>query len=126
MDPKSFGKPRPPEEKLRNALVDLMRSLKWWVHITHGNAYSHGLPDLIAGHRNYGIRFIEVKNADAYHFTAAQEREFPAMMAAGVGIYVVALPVGFSEKLLFHEYESVIVNGPPNWTKYYGHSRRPF
>lgn len=126
MDPKVFSKPRPPEEKLRSALVKLMKELQWWVHITHGNAYSHGLPDLIASHVNYGIRFIEVKNADAYHFTHAQEVEFPLMMKAGVGIHVVALPVGFSQGLLQLEYETVIVNGPPNWTKYYGHSRRPY
>lgn len=126
MEPKSFGRARLPEEKLRSDLVKLMQERKWWVHITHGSAYSSGLPDLLACHANYGYRFIEVKNADAYHFTPRQVEEFPKMMAAGVGIYVVALPVGFSEGLLILEYETVIVNGGPNWTKYLNHSKRPY
>jgi hypothetical protein len=115
-----------PEDKLRGALVKLMRARHWWVHITHGGAYSSGLPDLLACHVNYGYRFIEVKNADAYHFTVRQEEEFPKMMAAGVGIYVIALPVGFTDRQLEYEYTSVIVNGGPNWTKYLGHSKRPY
>lgn len=126
MDPKQFGAKKPPEEKIRDALVKLMRELGWWVHITHGGAYSSGLPDLLACHSAYGYRFIELKNADSYHFTARQEIEFAEMMKCGVGLHVVALPVGFTERQLFHEYVTVIVNGGPNWTKYLNHSRRPY
>lgn len=125
MDPMEFGKTTP-EEKIVKALMRLMRERRWWVHKTHGGTYSSGLPDLLACHVNYGYRFIEVKNADSYHFTHRQEQEFDVMMKAGVGIYVVALPVGFTEKQLVYEYESVVVNGGPNWTKYLNHSKRPY
>lgn len=126
MEPKSFGKKELPEQVVRRKLVELMERRKWYVHITHGNAYSHGLPDLYCGHVNHGLRWIECKNADSYHFTSAQLREFPKMMAVGIGIWVVALPVGFSEAALEYEYENVIIKGPPNWTKYLGHSKRPY
>lgn len=104
----------------------LMAERRWWVHKTHGGAYSSGLPDILAFHANYGFRFIEVKNADSYHFTPRQMQEFDAMMKLGVPLHVVALPVGFTEAKLVYEYESVIVNGGSNWTKYLNHSKRPY
>lgn len=116
----------PPEEKVVRALMKLMRERQWWVHKTHGGAYSSGLPDLIAFHRNYGYRLIEVKNADSYHFTPRQIEEFGVMLKLGVGIYVFALPVGFTEKQLVYEYEKVIVNGGPNWTYFLNHSKKPW
>lgn len=121
-----FGARTTPEEKIVHALTKLMRERKWWVHKTHGGAYSSGLTDLLACHKNYGYRFIEVKNADSYHFTDRQHIEFDLMMKSGVGIYVVALRVGFTQRDLEHEYQSVIVDGGPNWTKYLGHSKRPY
>ena len=126
MDPKVFKKKEGPEFKLRKDLIELLRRRKWYVHIMHGSAYSSGLPDLYCAHQNHGIRWIEVKNADSYHFTRDQLTEFPLMMAAGVGIWVVALPVGFTEAQLEYEYKNVVIEGPPNWTKYLGHSRRPY
>lgn len=116
----------PPELKLRTALVELMERRGWFVHITHGSAYSSGLPDLYCAHVNYGVRWLEVKNAAGYHFTKDQLRVFPLMVAKNVGIWVVALYPNFTEMQLVNEYENVVVNGPPNWVKYYGHSTRPY
>jgi hypothetical protein len=121
------GKPgTPPELKLRTEFKALMEKRGWFVHITHGNAWSSGLPDLFCAHVNYGVRWIEVKHADSYHFTRDQKRVFPLMSAKGVGIWVVALPRNYSESLLDYEYRNVVVEGPPNWTKYLGHSKRPY
>lgn len=125
MDPLPVSGPKP-EEKIVKALMKLMRERKWWVHKTHGGAYSSGLPDLIAYHRNYGFRLIEVKNADSYHFTTRQEIEFGEMLKLGVPIHVYAIPAAFTERQLIYEYEKTIVNGPPNWTHFLGHSKKPF
>lgn len=125
MDPLPL-KAQPPEEKVVKALMKLMRERKWWVHKTHGGAYSSGLPDLIAFHKNHGFRLIEVKNADSYHFTPRQIEEFGQMLLLGVPIHVFALPVGFTESRLIYEYEKVIVNGGQNWTYFLNHSKKPF
>lgn len=126
MNPLKLKKGPDPELVLRTKLVELMQKRQWYVHITHGNAYSKGLPDLYAAHINYGLRWIETKNAAGYHFTRDQLIEFPLMMAKNVGIWVVALYPGFTDAQLMYEYENVVQNGPPNWTKYLGHSTRPY
>lgn len=107
-------------------MLELMERRQWYTKITHGNAYSSGLPDVFAAHLSYGVRWIEFKHAGSYHFTPAQQREFPKMVAKNVGIWIVAMHVPFTDEQLDYEYRNVIVEGPPNWTKYFGHSRRPY
>lgn len=126
MDPHKSKKGPFPETKLRGDLISLMETRGWYCKIIHGNAYTNGIPDFFAAHINYGYRWIETKNADSYHFTDAQKREFPLMSAKNVGIWVVALPVGFTESQLDYEYRNVIVEGGPNWGKYWGRTRRPY
>ena len=48
-----------------------------------------GLPDLYCAHRQYGTRWIEVKNTVNYRFTPAQLEIFPAMTSKGVGVWVL-------------------------------------
>jgi len=48
-----------------------------------------------------------------------------ALTAKNIGIWVVALSPGFTEQQLEHEYRMLCYD-PPNWTKYLGHSRRPY
>lgn len=125
MDPKPAKRP-PPEHGIRTKLVELMERRGWYVKIIHGNAYTNGLPDIFAAHIAYGMRWIEVKHADSYHFTDGQKREFPKMCAKNVGIWIVALKNDPTDAQVAYEYENVVVNGPPNWTKYWSHSRRPY
>lgn len=126
MDPLPIRKATPPELILRTKLVELMERRQWFVHITHGSAYSSGLPDLFCAHVNYGVRWIECKNAAGYHFTVAQRDVFPKMTAKNVGIWIVALFPGFSDEMLDYEYRNVLIEGPPNWTKFLNHSTRPY
>lgn len=124
MDP--LGKLREqPELHVRTKFIELMTLRGWFTHITHGNRHSNGLPDIYAAHLNWGQRWLEVKNADAYHFTSHQLRVFPKIVAKGVGIWIVALPCSFSEQQIENEYK-MICNEPPNWTKYLKHSKRPY
>lgn len=69
----------------------MLRYREWFVKPTHGNMYSSGFPDLYCSHKRYGIRWIEVKLPDmkGSRFTAAQYETFPAMAAAGSGIWIL-------------------------------------
>ena len=125
MDPLKPKKNTQPELHVRTKFIEVMERRSWFVHITHGNAYSNGLPDVYAAHVNHGARWIEVKHSAGYHFTDAQKRVFPKLTAKNIGIWVVALSPGFTEQQLEHEYRMLCYD-PPNWTKYLGHSRRPY
>lgn len=78
-----------PEHKIREDIIRKLRFLGWYVKIIHGSMYQSGFPDLFACHSKYGVKLIEVKNKDAYHFTAAQLDEFPKLVANGASVYVL-------------------------------------
>lgn len=80
-----------PEARIQKELRDFLAIRNWFVKVTHGNMFSEGLPDLIACHYSYGIRFIEVKLPDmkGSKFTPAQMRDFPMFSANGCGIWVL-------------------------------------
>jgi len=98
-----------PEDVIQEAIVEYLRIREWWVHETHGNTYSHGLPDLIAGHYKYGVRFIEVKNPKKYAFTGAQLETFPKMIGHGIPVYVLVAASDSEYRKLF---------GPSNYWQY--------
>lgn len=98
-----------PEDKIQTAIIKKLRFFEWFVKSTHGNMYQSGFPDLYAAHRRYGPRWIEVKNPEAFRFTAAQLEIFPMMTAAGVGIWVLTSD---------HESEFEKLLKPPNWGLY--------
>jgi len=78
-----------PEAKIQAAIVKKLKLLGWHVMETHGNVFQKGLPDLFACHKLYGQRWIEVKNASAYCFTAAQKENFPKMCSNGAPIWIL-------------------------------------
>lgn len=80
-----------PERQIRDAIRDMLVLRGWFVKITHGSVYSEGLPDLIACHHSYGLRFIEIKlpGMAGSRFTAAQLRDFPQFVAHGCGIWIM-------------------------------------
>lgn len=88
-----------PEAKIQEALVKFLREREWFVKVTHGNMYQHGLPDLFAAKRRYGSRWIEVKHT--IQFTPAQWEDFPRMVAEGVGIWVLTDATEAEYKKLF-------------------------
>lgn len=110
MEPKS---PRTrPEAAIQEAIVAFLEERGWFVNNTHGNMFQSGFPDLYATHMQYGQRWIEVKNPDAYAFTAAQIRCFGKWSGCGVKIWVMtaACPV---------QYQRVLC-GTPNWHEFLG------
>lgn len=76
---------------------------------THGNEYQSGFPDLYCANKDYGTRWIEVKNPPHYTFTPAQRVHFHALTGQGVGIWILVDDTEF-------EYNKL--TKPPNWTTY--------
>lgn len=98
-----------PEKDIRDGIKRELTLLGWTVFVTHGNEYQHGLPDLYCMHPKYGVRWVEVKNPEAYSFTAAQMEKFPLFSANNVGIWILT---GFTKEDINKLF------GPPNWWSY--------
>jgi hypothetical protein len=98
-----------PESKIQTAIIEKLRGAEWIVIVTHGNEFQKGLPDLYCAHRQYGTRWLEVKNTENYRFTEAQMKTFPLLQSAGVGIWVLQSAEPAELQKLF---------GPPNWWHY--------
>lgn len=98
-----------PERRIQDALVKYLEERGWFVKQTHGNAHQDGFPDLYATHLAYGQRWIEVKNAEAYHFTPAQIDSFTKWSGCGVKIWVLVAATDEEYKKLF---------APANWQEY--------
>jgi hypothetical protein len=99
-----------PEDIIQKAIIARLKEMDWYVKVTHGNLWQSGLPDLYTAHRLYGQRWIECKNPLSYSFTPAQQRDFPAMTLAGVGIWILTGATDAHMKKLFL---------PANWQEYY-------
>jgi hypothetical protein len=98
-----------PETQLADRLKRFLEARGWTVLNTHGNAFQKGLPDKYCLHDKYKQRWIEVKNADRYHFTKAQLEVFPIIDRCRVGIWILTAATEEEYDKLFHE---------PNWKDY--------
>ncbi len=80
-----------PEAKVRKAIIEYLELRRWKIKITVMGKYMSGLPDLYCSHKQYGIRWIEVKNPNmkGSKFTVAQKKEFPEWVANGTPIYIL-------------------------------------
>lgn len=78
-----------PEDKIRDYIVNKLRTQRWLAEKTHGNAHQSGFPDIYAVNRRYGQRWIEVKRMTGVSFTESQRKCFPKWDSAGVGIWVL-------------------------------------
>jgi hypothetical protein len=99
-----------PEAKIQAKLLDYLKARDWYVKSTHGNQFQFGFPDIYASHFKFGIRWIEVKNPEAFSFTGAQIREFPKMSAAGTGIWILCADT---------EEEYLKLFKPANWMEWF-------
>jgi len=95
-----------PEKKIERDIIDFLRAREWFVKNMHGNAMQQGIPDLYATHATYGARWIEVKYAKKYRFTAAQIRYFPQFAANGAGIWILTAATESEYRKLWAD---------PNW-----------
>jgi hypothetical protein len=81
-----------PEREIQEAIKTALTEQGWYCKDTHGNIYSYGFPDIYACHREWGARWIEVKNPRGYVFTPSQLETFPLMWAHGCGVWVLTSP----------------------------------
>ena len=89
MQAKKLRESRRPEDILRGKIIDFLRTREWHVIIMHGNEFQKGVPDLLCCHHRYGIRLVEVKVLSNYHFTPAQLKTFPQLVAHGAGVWIM-------------------------------------
>lgn len=106
----SIRKKHGPEYGIQNSIVRYLINHGWHVERIIGNAFQSGLPDLYAGHKEYGQRWIEVKNESRYDFTRAQKLKFPVLDSFGIGIWVLVAATEIEYDKLFK---------PPNWKDYW-------
>ena len=78
-----------PEYKIQQSIIKYLEDRGWIVRIMAASMYIYGFPDLWAGHKKYGEKWIEVKNPASYKFTAAQLEFFPKMIACGCPIFIL-------------------------------------
>ena len=103
--PKKHGS-QGPEAKIQKSIIKMLELRGWWVKVTHGNAHTDGWPDLLACHKIYGTRWIEVKlpNMKGSKFTKAQLRDFPKFCANGSGVWVLTSNTDEEYNKLFKPY----------------------
>ncbi len=99
-----------PEYGIQREVIRFLRTRGWHVERLVGFAWQYGLPDLLAVHPKFGLRFIEVKNPDEYTFTRAQRIKFPILDSFGMGIWIIT---GATDE----EYDKLF--GSPNWRDYW-------
>ena len=110
MEPTKIRKAHGPEYGIQQEVVRFLWLRGWWVERLVGFAWQYGLPDLIAGHPKWGIRFVEVKNENAYEMTRAQKLKFPILDKFGFGIWILTEATEEQYDRLFK---------PPNWKDYW-------
>lgn len=112
MEPKKIRNTRVgPERIIQNKIMAKLRLLNWSVRETHGNLYQFGFPDLYCAHRQYGARWVEVKDPERRGnvFTEAQMEYFYELTSKGIGIWVLTSD---------HTDEISKIHKAPNWHTY--------
>ncbi len=99
-----------PEWVIQRDFMRYLRDRGWWVERTHGNLFQQGFPDLYVTHKEYGQRWIDVKNPVSYRYTKAQCQKWPVWDSFGIGIWII---VGATEA----DYDKLFQ--PPNWKEYW-------
>lgn len=105
MDP--LKKLRPKDRSEAQIQAAFMRELLlegWYCIRTHGNAFQAGFPDILAMHKRWGTRWVEVKRPGRARFTQDQLDVFTKFSSKNVGVWVVT-----------HEDERKKIHGPANW-----------
>ena len=98
------------EWRIQRDLISYLKDRDWLVERLTGNAYQKGIPDLYIYRRDWGERWIDVKDPKRYSFTPAQREKWPIWSNAGVGIWILTAATQAEYDKLFK---------PPNWKDYW-------
>lgn len=99
-----------PEWHIQQALIEYLTNRGWHVEVMHGNAFQQGIPDLYLWRRDWGFRWVDVKNPKKYSFTKAQRGKWPLWDSLGIPIWILVAATQ-------EEYDKLF--GPPNWRDYW-------
>ncbi len=101
---------RGPEWHIQKRLVQFLLDRGWVVEVMHGNAFQRGIPDLYLFRKDWGPRWVDVKNPKQYSFTNAQKLKWPLWDRAGIGIWILTAATQTEYDKLF---------AAPNWMDYW-------
>ncbi len=99
-----------PEWYIQRDLIAYMKARGWHVERMTGNMYQKGIPDLYCYSKQWGERWIDVKNDGKYSFTDDQKKKWPVWDNAGIGIWIL---IGATQE----EYDKLFAL--PNWRAYW-------
>ena len=89
-----------PEAQIEKAIIRYLRARGWYArHIE-----VEGMPDIYATHKQFGMRWIEVKlpQMRGSKFTKAQKKNFPELIIHGTQIYIMTAASDGQYKMLFN------------------------
>jgi|TARA_R110000824_G_scaffold44833_4_gene130189 Holliday junction resolvase len=89
-----------PEAKIEREIKKYLEARGWYVrHIE-----VPGMPDIFATHKQFGMRWIEVKlpQMKGSKFTKRQKEEFPKLILHGAQIYIITEASASQYKMLFN------------------------
>jgi hypothetical protein len=99
-----------PEFVIQREFIRYLRDRQWHVERMIGNMLQKGIPDIYLGHKDYGTRWVDLKNPVSYEFTKDQKLKWPKWADNGIGIWIITAATDEEYAKLFK---------PPNWREYW-------
>lgn len=78
-----------PEAKIQKDVISFLRLRGWLVKATHGSAFARGWPDLFCWHREYGLKWVDIKVLGRCKLTKAQIQTWPQWQKAGLDVWIM-------------------------------------
>jgi len=78
-----------PEHGIQKDVIRFLEVRGWHTERMIGNAFQSGIPDLYCYHKEWGERWIDIKNPVSYSYTKSQRRKWPIWEAAGIGVWII-------------------------------------
>jgi len=110
VEPKKFRNKHGPEHKIQNDFISFVQYRGWHAERLIGNQLQVGIPDLLLGHPQHGMRWVDLKAPGKYEFTRAQRWKWPLWERYGMGVWII---IAATEE----EYDKLFA--PPNMREYW-------
>jgi len=89
MDPIKLRSEHGPEWKIQQQFIKFLEYRHWHVERMIGNMMQFGIPDIYIAHKEYGDRWVDLKNPNDYDFTMRQIQKWPVWEKYGIGIWII-------------------------------------
>lgn len=120
MDPIKLRAKHGAEYHIQNKFVEFLELRDWHVERMVMGHLMSGIPDILIGHKKYGMRFIDIKVHGAYSFTKSQKHLWPIWEEYGMGIWILGArsKKECTTEHMIEEYNRVLFS-PPNWRDFW-------